>query len=239
MKAPFIDADGKQGSDVELAPEVFDVQVNVPVLHEVVRAQRAAARSGTHSTKTRGEVSGGGRKPWRQKGLGRARHGSIREPQWRGGGIAHGPKPRDYSIRVNRKIRTLALRSALTDRARAGKVIVVNLPGFDQPKTRRAIDLLERWGAVGRVLLVAGLEAERSADEASSNALLSFRNLTSVVAVTYPTAYNVLAADTVVFTKAALEELTTPASSAAPATSGGPAETAPPTESDVVEGETK
>lgn len=203
------DGAGKKSGEVTLAPEIFDVQVNVPVMHEVVRAQLAAARAGTHSTKTRGEVRGGGRKPWRQKGTGRARHGSIREPQWVGGGVAHGPKPRDYSIRVNRKIRQLALRSALTDRAREGKVIVVDVPEFEEPKTKRAVELLERWGADGKTLLIAS----RSEEESMANAWKSFRNLPDVLAVTYPTPYTVLAAKTVVFTKAALSELTSPTSS--------------------------
>ena len=200
--ASFISSDGKRSS-VELAPEIFDVQVNVPVMHEVVRAQLAAARAGTHSTKTRGEVRGGGRKPWRQKGLGRARHGSIREPQWRGGGVSHGPQPRDYSFRVNRKVRAAALRSALSDRAREGKVVVVDLPDFDEPKTKRAVGLLQDWGAEGNVLLVAGPDPGPV-----ENALLSFRNLPEVVLVPYATTYSVLASDTIVFTKAALKALT-------------------------------
>lgn len=220
--APAFDAAGSRSGEVSLAPEVFDVQVNVPVMHEVVRAQLAAARSGTHSTKTRSEVRGGGRKPWRQKGTGRARHGSIREPQWVGGGVAHGPKPRDYSMRINRKTRQLALRSALTDRARDGKVIVVELPEFEEPQTKRAVELLGQWGVEGKTLLVAS----RREEEPMANAWKSFRNLPDVLTVTYPTPYTVLAADTVIFTKAALEELTTPTSSgSAPATA--PAESSP------------
>lgn len=196
--------DGKKAGEVELAPEMFGVQVNVPVLHEVVRAQLAAARAGTHATKTRGDVRGGGRKPWRQKGTGRARHGSTREPQWVGGGVAHGPQPRDYSMRVNRKTRALALRSALTDRAREGKVIVVEMPEFTEPSTSRAVELLEQWGAHGRTLLVAA----RSEEEPLRAAWKSFRNLPDVLTVSYPTAYTVLAAATVIFTNKALQQLT-------------------------------
>lgn len=202
-KARYVDLAGRS-TDVDLAPDVFDVSVNVPVMHEVVRAQRAAARAGTHSTKTRGEVAGGGRKPWRQKGLGRARHGSIREPQWTGGGVAHGPQPQDHSIRVNRKTRALALRSALTDRAREGKVVVVDMPEFEEPKTRQAVQLLEDWGAEGRVLLVLGIEDS----QAVKHCVLSFRNLPDVDITPYPTVYGVLASDIVVFTKPALEWLT-------------------------------
>jgi large subunit ribosomal protein L4 len=201
-KAPLLDASGEKSGEVELAPQVFDVQVNVPVMHEVVRAQMAAARSGTHSTKTRAEVSGGGRKPWRQKGLGRARHGSIREPQWRGGGVAHGPQPRDHSIRVNRKTRALALRSALTDRAREGKIVVIDLPSFEEPRTKEGLGLLERWGADGVVLLVVGPDF---GGDGAVNTLLSFRNLPQVNVVPYPTAYSVLASDTVVITREALD----------------------------------
>lgn len=222
--APYLDVDGRR-SEVELTPEIFDVQVNVPVMHEVVRAQLAAGRSGTHSTKTRGEVTGGGRKPWRQKGTGRARHGSIREPQWVGGGIAHGPKPRDYSMRTNKKVRALALRSALTDRARAGTVLVVEVPPFERPETKRAVELLVRWGATGKTLLVMSREevAERE------TAWKSFRNLPQVLMVSYPTAYAVLRSDTVVFTRAALDALTASAASSATPTSepsAGPGEDA-------------
>lgn len=201
--ARFIASDGSKGSDVELAAEVFDVQINGPVLHEVVRSQLAAGRSGTHSTKTRAEVRGGGAKPWMQKGTGRARHGSIREPSWVGGGIAHGPKPRDYSMRINKKEKVLALKSALTSRAKEGKVIVVEVPEFEEPETKRAIQLLEDWGATGKTLIVIAPDQE----EEHGNVWKSFRNLPHVLAVTYPTAYTVLAAETVVFTKEALDAL--------------------------------
>jgi large subunit ribosomal protein L4 len=220
--ARYFDAEGRGGPEVDLAPEIFDVQVNVPVMHEVVRAQLAAARQGTHSTKTRGEVRGGGRKPWRQKGLGRARHGSIREPQWTGGGVAHGPKPRDHSMRLNRKMRALALRSALTDRAREGKIIVIDPPEFEEPETKRAVELLETWGALGKVLLVLGRD-----DDSHLNAAKSFRNLPEVLIANYPTIYEVLSSDTLVFTKPALDELTSSAlaSRRAASAKGGRGET--------------
>lgn len=201
MKAQYINADGVS-ADIDLSPLIFDVAVNVPILHGVIRAQLAAARAGTHSTKTRAEVRGGGRKPWRQKGTGRARHGSIREPQWVGGGVAHGPKPRDYGMRINRKEKGLALRSALTDRAREGKVVVIDLPAFDEPETKRAVQLLKDWGAEGKVLLVTGPEREEA-----SNVYKSFRNLPEVLMATYPTPYTVLAADIVVLTQQALSLL--------------------------------
>lgn len=201
--ARFIDASGKKGMDLELSPEIFDVQVNVPVMHEVVRAQLAAARAGTHSTKTRGEVRGGGRKPWRQKGTGRARHGSRRSPIWVGGGIIHGPRVRDHSMRINRKTRALALRSALTDRAREGRIVVVDLKEFEEPETKKARELLAGWNVQGKVLIVVG----RGAENELPNAIKSFRNLPEVFMVAYPTTYTVLAAETVIFTKKSLEQL--------------------------------
>ena len=193
--------DGRVVGDRDLPAEIFDAQVNVPLMHQVVVAALAARRAGTHSTKTRGEVSGGGRKPWRQKGTGRARHGSIRSPIWTGGGIAHGPKPRSYEMRVNKKMKRGALRSALTDALRSGKLAVVDELSFDEPKTKRAAAVLEALGLAGKVLLVLpGLreDVERS-----------FRNLPNV-RIAYAGslgAYEVLAADRVLFTAAALDAL--------------------------------
>ena len=169
-KVDVLKAGGKKAGSVELPEEIFGVQVNVPVMHRVVRAQLAAARAGTHSTKTRAEVRGGGKKPWRQKGTGRARQGSIRAPQWRGGGVVFGPTPRDHSFRVNKKEKVLALRSALTDRHAGGNLVVLDGLDFDAPKTARAVELLEGLGLGGRKLLfvVDGLEEA---------AIKSFRNL--------------------------------------------------------------
>lgn len=195
----ILDPSGKKVGEHELDPAVFDVQVNVPVMHQAVVAGLAAARSGTHSTKTRAEVRGGGRKPWRQKGTGRARHGSIRSPLWVGGGIAHGPKPRKYAMRVNKKEKRLALRSALTERARDGRIHVVDALAFDEPKTARATEMLDALGLHGRILLV--LAEPHTAVEKS------FRNL-SYIKISFVGAlstYDVLYADHLVFTKTALE----------------------------------
>ena len=139
-------ADGAAGASVELPDEIFGIEPNVAVMHQVVTAQLAAKRAGTHSTKTRAEVRGGGAKPWRQKGTGRARQGSIRAPQWRGGGVAHGPHPRDYSQRTPKKMVRLALRSALSDRAAEGKVIVVDDWGITRPSTKAGVQLLVSLG---------------------------------------------------------------------------------------------
>lgn len=201
-KAVYFDSSGRSDDGFELPSSLFAAAVNVPVMHAVVRSQLAAARSGSHSTKTRAEVRGGGARPWRQKGTGRARHGSIREPQWVGGGVAHGPKPRDYGMRINKKEKVLALRSALTVRAQDGRVVVVDLPAFEQPETRKAIELLERWGATGKVLLVLGDDQDLP-DEVWK----SFRNIPEVMMVRRPTASMVLTADTVVFTKDALDSM--------------------------------
>jgi large subunit ribosomal protein L4 len=218
----FVDASGGK-SQVDAPGSIFDVRVNVPAMHEAVRAELAAARAGTHSTKTRAEVRGGGRKPWRQKGTGRARHGSIREPQWVGGGVAHGPKPRDYSMRINRKLRALALRSALTDRAMSGQVVVVDLPAFPEPETKRAVELLGRWGATGKTLLVLGHPGEQT------NVWKSFRNLPNVLSALRPTTYTVLAADTVVFTRQTFEALSGDQPVALPEPAAAPPAPAAPT----------
>lgn len=196
-----VDQRGNKVGEQELDAAVFDVQVNVPVMHQVVVAGLAAARAGTHSTKTRGEVRGGGSKPWRQKGTGRSRHGSIRSPSWTGGGVAHGPKPRDYAMRVNKKMKKLALRSALTDRAREGRIKVLDGLGFEAPKTAEAVELLGALDVPGRVLLVI--------PRPDDVVLRSFRNL-GYVKVVYPgslSTYDVLYADWIVFTRDALQEV--------------------------------
>jgi large subunit ribosomal protein L4 len=198
-KLEVVDQTGKVVGEQQLDPAVFAVQVNVPVMHQVVVAGLAAARQGSHSTKTRAEVSGGGRKPWRQKGTGRSRHGSIRSPLWVGGGVAHGPKPRDYDQRVPKKMKRLALRSALTDRAREERIKVVEGLAFDEPKTREAADVLASLGTFGNVLVVLS-----EPDEVVEK---SFRNLPQVKIV-YPgnlSTSDVLYADWLLFTRAALE----------------------------------
>ena len=199
-KVDVLNAKGKKAGSVDLPDEVFGVQVNVPVMHQVVRAQLAAARAGTHSTKTRAEVRGGGKKPWRQKGTGRARQGSIRAPQWTGGGVVFGPHPRDHSFRVNKKEKVLALRSALTDRHAGGNLLVIDALDFDTPKTSRAAELLGALGLDGRkvLLVVDGLE---------DAAIRSFRNLRSVHLLTFDqlNTYDVLASDVVIFTRDSLD----------------------------------
>ena len=141
-KIDVFDAAGKKSGSRELSSDLFEAPVSVPLMHQVVVAGLAGLRAGTHSTKTRGEVSGGGKKPWRQKGTGRARQGSIRSPQWVGGGVSHGPQPHDHAMRVNKKMKRGALRSALTDTVQSGKIAVISELSFDEPKTKRATELL-------------------------------------------------------------------------------------------------
>ena len=161
-----LDVTGKKSGSVELPAELFDVQTNVPLIHQVVVAQLAAARQGTHKTKTRGEVSGAGRKPFKQKGTGRARQGSIRAPQMTGGGIVHGPQPRDYSQRTPKKMIAAALLGALSDRARGGRLHVVEaFVAGETPKTKDAVALLERHRARPSTYLVV-LDARRRAQRA-------------------------------------------------------------------------
>ena len=185
---------GADKGQVELADEIFGIEPNVPVMHQVVVAQLAAKRSGTQSTKTRSEVSGGGAKPFKQKGTGRARAGSTRSPNWRGGGIALGPKPRKYDQRTPKKMKKLALRSALSDRAADDKVIVVDSWNFDVPKTSDARNALAALGVTGRALVVLA--------PTDTVAWKSFRNIESVHVITLGelNTYDVLISDYVVFT---------------------------------------
>ncbi len=197
------DAQGKKAGSRELAPGIFEAPVSVPLMHQVVVAGLASIRAGTHSTKTRGDVRGGGKKPWRQKGTGRARQGSIRSPQWVGGGVAHGPHPRDHAMRVNKKMRKGALRSALTDAARSGKLAIVAELEFDEPKTKRATALLSALDLAGNVLLVLDAPTDDGVIERS------FRNLAGVKTA-YAGGlgtYDVLWADRVLLTGAALDVL--------------------------------
>jgi large subunit ribosomal protein L4 len=163
------------GSDVALDDAAFGARFNGPLVHESVRAELAARRQGTSSTKTRGEVRGGGAKPWRQKGTGRARAGSSRSPVWTGGGTVFGPKPRHYTFKVNRKERRAAFRSALSVHAERGTVAVFDVAPFDDPSTKTAAKLVGDWGAKGSILVVLHDSEERAA--------LSFRNLDAVRAV--------------------------------------------------------
>ncbi|MFC0628726.1 50S ribosomal protein L4 [Kribbella deserti] len=189
----------KKGS-VELPAELFDVQVNIPLIHQVVVAQLAAARQGTHKVKTRAEVSGGGAKPYRQKGTGRARQGSTRAPQFTGGGVVHGPTPRDYSQRTPKKMKVAALRGALSDRAREGRVHVVEQFGAeDKPSTKLALKVLDGITDRAKALVVL----ERGEDFA----WLSLRNVPGVhlIAADQLNPYDVLCADDVIFTRAAFD----------------------------------
>lgn len=200
VTAELYDANGTSKGTVELNPDIFGIEPNMAVMHQVVTAQLAAARSGSASTKTRAEVRGGGAKPWAQKGLGRARHGSIRSPQWAGGGVAHGPKPRDYSQRTPKKMRRLALRSALSARAAEGQIKVVEtFDIWDTPKTKQAVALMKAMGASGKILLLA--------EDHERTAIKSFRNMKGVIASNLGQAntYDVLWADTVIMSRGTLD----------------------------------
>ena len=201
LQAPVIDGTGKSTGNQSLPEELFGGEIKPAIVHQVVTAQLAAARSGTASTKKRSEVRGGGQKPWRQKGTGRARHGSTRSPIWVGGGIVFGPKPRDHSVKVNRKMRAAALRSALADKVANGRLFVID--GFSDTKTRAAADALKAAGIDDSVLLVLDPD-----DESSVTVDRAFRNLADAAFTLYGSlsTYDVVAADTVLFTKTAIEK---------------------------------
>jgi len=193
-------ADGKKAGSVELPAAIFDVKTNIPLIHQVVVAQLAAARQGTHSTKRRGEVSGAGRKPFKQKGTGNARQGSIRAPHMTGGGIVHGPKPRDYSQRTPKKMVAAALLGALSDRARGDRLHVVDSFGIEgAPSTKAAAAVLAELAAIKNVLVVIERDDELT--------IKSVRNLAyvHVLPVGQLNAYDVLVSDDIVFTKAAYD----------------------------------
>ena len=194
-------SDGEKAGTIELDEQIFGIEPNVAVMHQVVNAQLAAKRAGTHNTKTRAEVRGGGAKPWKQKGTGRARAGSSRIPHWRGGGIARGPKPRDYSQRTPKKMKKLALRSALSDRATSNNVFVVESWDFETPNTKAAKLALEAIGAEGKVLVVV--------DTQDSNTHKSFRNLghVNVLSADQLNVFDILVSDSVVFTKSSLPSI--------------------------------
>ena len=189
---------GKDAGALTLDAEVFGIQPNVPVMHQVVTAQLAARRSGTQSTKTRADVSGGGKKPFKQKGTGNARQGSTRAPHFSGGGVALGPKPRKYDQKTPKKMIKLALRSALSDRAAEGKVVVIDSWGFEAPKTKAAKAALTALGLDGKILVVV--------DVTDTNTIRSFLNLPEVqlIEVNELNAYDILCNDYVVFTQATL-----------------------------------
>jgi large subunit ribosomal protein L4 len=240
VKAPLFKSDGTRNGDIKLDAEVFGIEPNLDVLHQVITAQLAAARAGTASTKTRGEVRGGGRKPWRQKGLGRARHGSIRSPQWSGGGVAHGPKPRDYTQRTPKKMKRLALRSALSARASEEAIKVVEEIDWATPKTSQAAGLLKAMELKGNTVLVVS--------QLDSVAGKSFRNLAEVRIVEpgHLTPYDVLWSDNMVFTSHTVGAVGRKSSYEVSASdfikdeagSPEPESTAPPSTSDFVEDDT-
>jgi large subunit ribosomal protein L4 len=191
------------GADVTLDDVAFGASFNGPLVHESVRAELAARRQGTSSTKTRGEVRGGGAKPWRQKGTGRARAGSSRSPVWTGGGTVFGPKPRHYTFKVNRKEKRAAFRSALSIHAERGSIAVFDVKAFDTPSTKAAAKLVSDWGATGSLLVILG--------EAEETAALSFRNLGNIRGVIPTTAVGVadlIGAANVLVSAVALDELT-------------------------------
>ena len=195
-----IDATGSKAGAVDLPADIFGVQVNVPLIHQVVVAQLAAARQGTHDTKSRGEVRGGGRKPYKQKGTGRARQGSTRAPQFTGGGVVHGPTPRDYSQRTPKKMKAAALRGALSDRARNGRLhVVAGLVASETPSTKAAVQALASVSERRNLLVVV----EREDDVT----WLSLRNVPSVhlIAPDQLNTYDVLVSDDVVFTRGAFD----------------------------------
>lgn len=192
---------GKKVSDTELSASVFGIEPNMHAMHEVVRAQRAARRAGTHSTLTRGQVRGGGKKPWRQKGTGRARQGTIRAPQWAGGGTVFGPHPRFYAFKVPSKVVKLAMRSALSAKAADGELVVVDAFSFEKPCTKEAAAILKSLDLNGRITLVI-------ADD-DINTYLSFRNIPAVrvLAASEANTYDFIDNKALVFTSAALSRI--------------------------------
>ena len=195
------DASGKKAGTAELAASVFGIEPNVPVMHAVVRAQQASWRQGTHNTLTRGQVRGGGKKPWRQKGTGRARQGTIRAPQWSGGGVVFGPHPRSYALRVNKKEVKLAMRSALSAKLADGELHVIDSFTFEKPRTKDAVAVLKALGLEGRTTVVI-------ADD-DVNAYLSFRNLpqVNIIPVAAANTYELIDNKALVFTADALKRI--------------------------------
>lgn len=192
---------GKKVSQATLSDDVFGIEPNQQVLFDVIKAQRAAMRQGTHSVKNRGEVRGGGRKPWRQKGTGRARQGSIRSPQWRGGGVVFGPTPRDYSFKVNRKVRRLALRSALSSKVADKNLVLLDALAVEEIKTKSMESVLNQLGLSGKVLIIL--------DSMDEKVLLSARNIPGVLVTTADQAsvYELMNFKTLLMTQAAAQHL--------------------------------
>jgi large subunit ribosomal protein L4 len=198
VKLPVHDRDGKTIEEIAVNENIFDVEVNPAVVHQVVRAQMAAARRGTASTKTRAEVRGGGKKPWRQKGTGRARIGSIRAPHWVGGGVVFGPSPRDYSFSVPKKMRRLALKGILSAKAKEGNLIVLDDFGLEAPKTKEAVQILKNLNVDKKATVIVG--------EDQFSAVQSVRNIDKVRVIfsSELNAYDLLDNEYIVVTRAAL-----------------------------------
>jgi large subunit ribosomal protein L4 len=197
-----INKDGKAAGDLELASGVFDVTAKLSLIHQAVVAEQAALRSGTHKAKTRAEVSGGGKKPWRQKGTGRARAGSNRSPIWRHGGVTFGPVPRDHSVKLNRKMHEAAVRATLSSRVKDDAVRVVDSLAIESGKTKDMVALLNNVNATGKVLVIL--------DKFDENTILAMRNLPNLVDITTPydlSVYDLLNANAIVATKAAVEAI--------------------------------
>jgi large subunit ribosomal protein L4 len=200
-QVPIFDKEGVKTGEADLPEEIFGREVNIPAMHQVVRLQLALSRAGTADTKGRSEIRGGGRKPWRQKGTGRARAGSIRSPLWRGGGTVFGPTPRSYGFKVNRKVKQIALRSALSARAGEERISIIRDLSLEQPSTKEAVRLLEALELTGNFLVV--LESHDDIVEKS------FRNIPWALAipVSLLNTYDILAADNLVLTEGALARL--------------------------------
>jgi len=172
-KIDLYNMSGEVVGEVELSDSIFAVEVSEPAMHSVVKGYLANQRQGTQSTLTRGEVSGGGRKPWRQKGTGRARHGSTRSPLWTHGGVAFAPKPRDYSVSINKKVKRLALKSALTSKLSGGNIIVIDNIAFEEIKTKSAVDMLKALNVAGSAMIVT--------NESDKNVVRSARNIPGII----------------------------------------------------------
>ncbi|MDI6822356.1 MAG: 50S ribosomal protein L4 [Actinomycetota bacterium] len=202
LKLPVLSARGKKIDEVELNSQIFECEVNEPLLHQVIRSQCAAMRSGTASTKTRNEVRGGGAKPRRQKGTGRARAGTIRSPLWRGGGVVFGPKPRDYSFSVPKKVKKLALKSALSAKARDSELIILDHFKLKQPKTKEAVKVLKNLKITKKTTVVV--------TERNEEVNRAIRNISyvRVIEVSEVNPYNVLDNDVLILTRDALNRLT-------------------------------
>ncbi|MEO6826771.1 MAG: 50S ribosomal protein L4 [Microbacteriaceae bacterium] len=224
-----LDVKGKKAGSVDLPAALFDVQTNIPLIHQVVVAQLAAARQGTHKVKRRGEVSGSGRKPFKQKGTGRARQGSIRAPQMTGGGIVHGPAPRNYDQRTPKKMIAAALLGALSDRARGDRLHVVeSLTLGDTPSTKAAVEFIGTVASSKHVLIVLDRDDERS--------YKSVRNIPTVHVLPFDqlNAYDVLVSDDIIFTKPAFDAFVAAKSASASSASAGSATESSATEKEEV-----